>query len=65
MADTMAAQALAHNLFRARRTALQMLADRGYYVPKAELEASFQQFWEKHSGAPRHAFCALVTGSRD
>jgi DNA-directed RNA polymerase I, II, and III subunit RPABC1 len=40
-------------LWRVRRTVLQMLIDRGYLVPRSEVDLSFVQFKEKYGEFPR------------
>ena len=48
-----------HRLFLARRTALEMLRDRGYSVPESELARTLPEFrawWAKNPDFERLAF---------
>ncbi|KAL2465926.1 DNA-directed RNA polymerase V subunit 5A [Abeliophyllum distichum] len=41
-----------HRYYLARRTALEMLRDRGFAVPNSEIEVSLQEFRDKHGQKP-------------
>ncbi|CAA2952328.1 DNA-directed RNA polymerase V subunit 5A [Olea europaea subsp. europaea] len=41
-----------HRYYLARRTTLEMLRDRGFAVPNAEIEVSLQEFRNKHGQKP-------------
>lgn len=41
-----------HRYYLARRTVLEMLRDRGFAVPKSEIDLSLQQFWTNYGQKP-------------
>ena len=55
----------AERLYRARKTVLQMLKDRGYMVDQTDIDQSEDDFMEKYSGAPQRDALTLLVQKRD
>ena len=52
-------------LYRARRTVLQMLRDRGYMVDQADIDQTEEDFAEKHGSSPLRDSLTLLVQKRD
>ena len=52
-------------IYRARRTILQMLRDRGYMVDATDVDQSEEDFFEKHSTSPPRDGLTLLVQKRD
>lgn len=52
-------------MFRARRTVLEMLRDRGYMVDQSDVEQEEQDFYEKHGNSPQRDALTLLVQKRD
>jgi DNA-directed RNA polymerase I, II, and III subunit RPABC1 len=54
-------------LFRARKTVMQMLRDRGYVVPPSKTEETLDQFWDKskEESIRLHTFSAMKESESD
>ena len=47
-------EVVTHNLWRIRKTVMQMCHDRGYLVTQGELDQSLDQFEEQFGDRPRY-----------
>ena len=52
-------------LYRARRTVLQMLRDRGYMVDQADVDQTEEDFFEKHTNNPQRDMLTIMVQKRD
>ena len=55
----------AERIYRARRTVLQMLRDRGYMVDQSDVDMSEEDFYEKFTDAPQRDMLTLLVQKRD
>ena len=52
-------------IYRARRTILQMLRDRGYMVDTADVDQTEEEFFEKFTTSPQRDMLTLLVQKRD
>ena len=52
-------------IYRARKTILQMLRDRGYMVDATDVDQSEEDFFEKHGNSPQRDMLTLLVQKRD
>ena len=52
-------------MYRVRRTALQMLRDRGYMVDEADINMGEQEFFDKFSESPQRESLTMLVQKRD
>ncbi len=52
-------------IYRARRTILQMLRDRGYMVDSTDVDETEEEFFEKFTPSPQRDALTLLVQKRD
>ena len=61
----MSSSSTGERLYRARRTVLQMLRDRGYMVDEADVDQPEEDFFDKFTVSPQRDMLTLLVQKRD